>query len=66
MTGYIRNLFVYCGQGTSNLVPGLNHFGSVVATLAKPLRNEGGILVADNWYSSISLANYLKDKNTDY
>lgn len=66
MTGYVWNFSVYCGQGTCNLLPGLDHSGSVVVTLAKPLLKEGRILVADNWYSSIPLATYLKKENTDY
>ena len=66
MTGYVWNISIYCGKGTKNIITGLDHPGSVVVTLAESLLNEGRLLVADNWYSSIPLANYLREKNTEY
>ena len=62
MTGYVLNILIYCGKGTENIITGLDHPGSVVVTLAESLLNEGRLLVADNWYSSIPLANYLRKK----
>ena len=49
-----------------NVIAGLDYPGSIVVTLAEPLLNEEILLMADNWYSSISLANYLREKNTEY
>ena len=66
MTGYVWNISIYCGKGKENVTAGLDHLGSIVVTLAEPLLNEGRLLVADNWYSSIPLANYLREKNTEY
>ena len=62
MTEYVWNISIYCGKGKENILAGLDHPGSIVVTLAKPLLNEGRLLVADNWYSSIPLANYLREK----
>ena len=56
MTGYIWNFSIYCGKGAGEIVDGLDHPGSVLVSLAALLLNEGRLIVADNWYSSIPLA----------
>ena len=66
MTGYIWNFSIYCGKGTGEIVDGLDHPGSLLVSLAAPLLNEGRLIVADNWYSSIPLAKYLQQLNTEY
>ena len=66
MTGYIWNFSIYCGKGTSEIVDGSDHPGSLLVSLAAPLLNEGRLIVADNWYSSIPLAKYLQQRNTEY
>ena len=66
MTGYIWNFSIYCGKGTGEIVDGLDHPGSLLVSLAAPLLNEGRLIVADNWYSSIPLAKYLQQRNTEY
>ena len=63
MTGYIWNFSIYCGKGTGEIVDGLDHSGSLLVSLAAPLLNEGRLIVADNWYSSIPLAKYLQQRN---
>ena len=62
MTGYVWNISIYCGKETENLIAGLDHPGLIVVIFAESLLNEGRLLVVDNWYSSISLANYLREK----
>ena len=66
MTGYIWNFSIYCGKGTGEIVDGLDHPGSFLVSFAAPLLNEGRLIVADNWYSSIPLAKYLQQRNTEY
>ena len=66
MTGYIWNFFIYCCKGTGEIVDGLDHPGSLLVSLAAPLLNEGRLIVAYNWYSSIPLAKYLQQRNTEY
>ena len=66
MTGYIWNFSIYCGKGTGEIVDGLDHPGSLLVSLVAPLLNEGRLIVADNWYSSIPLAKYFQQRNTEY
>ena len=66
MAGYIWNLSIYCGKGTGEIIDGLDHPGSLLVSLAAPLLNEGRLIVADNWYSSIPLAKYLQQRNIEY
>ena len=66
MTGYVWDFSIYCGNGKEIKIDGLDHSGSIVVSLAEPLLNEGRLLVADNWYSSIALAKYLCERNTEY
>ena len=66
MSGYVWDFSIYCGNGNETTIDGLNHSGSIVVRLAEPLLNEGRLLVADNWYSSIALAKYLCERNTEY
>ncbi|CAG4980530.1 unnamed protein product [Parnassius apollo] len=40
--------------------------GTVVVSLAELLLDEGRILIADNYYTSIPLARYLKERKTDF
>lgn len=66
MSGFIWNASVYCGKGSGNKRPGLDHSGSVIIDLGEKLLNCGRLFVADNWYSSIELAKYLKANDTEY
>ena len=66
MTGYIWNFSIYCGKSTGEIVDGLDHSESVLVSLAAPLWNEGRLIVAGNWYSSIPLAKHLQQRNTKY
>lgn len=60
---YTWSYIVYAG--TTGVIDNLDKPGSVVVKLCQPLLNEGRILFADNYYTSLSLANYLKDRQTD-
>lgn len=44
---------------------GLDKPGSVLVRLCEPLLGEGRMIVADNYYTSLPLATYLKNRNTD-
>lgn len=63
-TGYIWSYKVYSGE--DQIIEGLDKPGSVVITLAEDLLNEGRLLVTDNYYTSVSLARYLKQQKTDF
>ena len=52
-------------SGASSAIEGLDKPGSVVAKLCEPLLYQGRIIFADNFYTSLLLAIYLKDRNTD-
>lgn len=52
-------------SGISHQLDGLDKPGSVVVQLTEPLLGEGRIIVADNYYTSLPLAEYLKTRNTD-
>lgn len=63
-TGYTWSYKVYSGEDT--VVEGLDKPGSVVAALAQDVLNEGRLLVTDNYYTSVRLARYLKQRRTDF
>ncbi|CAG5046445.1 unnamed protein product [Parnassius apollo] len=52
-------------SGISHQLEGLDKPGSTVAQLTEPLLDAGRIIVADNYYTSLPLAEYLKGRNTD-
>lgn len=52
-------------SGHTDTIESLDKPGSVVVKLSQGLLNEGRVIVADNYYTSVSLATYLKNKNTD-
>ncbi|CAD7093674.1 unnamed protein product [Hermetia illucens] len=51
--------------GASIQYEGLDKPGTVVAKLCEPLLDQGRVLIADNYYTSVPLAKYLKDHKTD-
>nr|CAH7755186.1 unnamed protein product [Callosobruchus chinensis] len=62
--GYTWNIRIYAGKES-------NEYGSSVATnvvikLSEGLLNSGRTIVADNYYTSLELANILLDKQTHY
>lgn len=52
-------------SGLSQQIEGLDKPGSTVVQLTEPLLDAGRIVVADNYYTSLPLAEYLKGRNTD-
>jgi hypothetical protein len=52
-------------SGISHQLEGLDKPGSTVVQLTEPLLDAGRIIVADNYYTSLPLAEYLKSRNTD-
>lgn len=52
-------------SGISEQLEGLDKPGSTVIRLIEPLLNDGRMIVADNYYTSIPLAIYLKERRTD-
>lgn len=60
---YTWSYAIHAGSGTS--IEGLDKPGTIVVKLCLPLPNEGRLIVADNYYTGLSLAKYLKDKKTD-
>jgi hypothetical protein len=63
LNGFVWSFRIYSGQDPRT--DGLDKPGSVVISLGKELLNEGRLFVTDNYYTSIPLALYLKDHNTD-
>ncbi|KAJ8932017.1 hypothetical protein NQ314_015025 [Rhamnusium bicolor] len=61
--GFVWNFKIYCGNDPT--IETLDKPGSVVVTLGEKLLNEGRLFITDNWYTSIPLAIYLKNRNTD-
>ncbi|CAH2084240.1 unnamed protein product [Euphydryas editha] len=61
--GYVWSYEIYDGQ--SKKIEGLDLSGSIVVRLAQELLNEGRLIVTDIYYTSLLLADYLKDRNTD-
>ena len=62
-SGYTWSYRIYSGE--ERQIPGLDKPGSVVISLCDELLNEGRLLFTDNWYTSIPLAKYLKQRRTD-
>ncbi|XP_045449957.1 piggyBac transposable element-derived protein 4-like [Melitaea cinxia] len=60
---YTWSYSIHAGSGSA--IEGLDKPGSVVVRLCHPLLNEGRLIVADNYYTGIALARYLKDRHTD-
>lgn len=62
--GYSYNTIVYTGKEGNNREQ--NHGQKTVLRLIRGLENEGRIVVADNFYSSVGLAEELLTKKTFY
>lgn len=62
--GYTWSYKIYCGL--DDQVEDLDKPGSVVVNLSRDLLNEGRILIADNYYTSVPLARFLKTQKTDF
>ncbi|KAJ8936250.1 hypothetical protein NQ314_012437 [Rhamnusium bicolor] len=58
--GFVWNLTVYMGKNIK--LPGLDHPGSVVISLMEKLLGSNRLLITDNYYTSIPLAQYLYDR----
>ena len=61
-TGYMYNFAIYCGA-----TPGVTEHGlgaSVVRTMTEPVLEKGHFLFFDNYFSTVSLAQFLRTKNT--
>ncbi|KAJ8939812.1 hypothetical protein NQ314_010973 [Rhamnusium bicolor] len=58
--GFVWNLTVYTGKNIK--LPGLDHSGSVVISLMEKLLGSNRLLITDNYYTSIPLAQYLYDR----
>ena len=61
--GFVWSFQVYSGQ--DSCIDGLDKPGSIVINLGKELLNEGRLFITDKFYTSIPLALYLKEHNTD-
>lgn len=61
--GYVWKYKVYCGQDPQ--IPNLDKPGSVIVELCEDLLDQGRLIIADNWYTSIPLAEYLLTRKTD-
>lgn len=61
--GFVWGYEIYCGQ--SQKVFDLDISGSIVARLAESLLDEGRLIITDNFYTSIPLAEFLKSRCTD-
>lgn len=61
--GYVWKYKVYSGQDPQ--IDNLDKPGSVVVNLCEELLDQGRMIVADNWYTSLPLANYLLQRKTD-
>ncbi|XP_063628187.1 piggyBac transposable element-derived protein 4-like [Cydia splendana] len=64
--GYTLNVIVYTGKNEGENQREMNHGQNVVMKLLKDYENEGRIVIADNFYSSIGLAEALLDLKTFY
>lgn len=70
-TSYLYNAYVYCGRDTDGigLLPEEKRFSKPtqsVIRLAKPLFNTRRNITADNWFSSVELAELLFSKGLTY
>lgn len=61
--GFVWEYEIYCG--ISQRVYDLDLSGSIVARLAENLLDEGTLIITDNFYTSVPLANFLKTRRTD-
>lgn len=61
--GYVLNMIIYSGKGTVTSEEH-GHAFSVVQELLTPYIGKGHTVYIDNFYSSVSLAKYLIQKNT--
>lgn len=61
--GYVWKYKVYCGQDPQ--ISSLDKPGSVIVELCEDLLDQGRMIIADNWYTSIPLAEYLLTRKTD-
>lgn len=64
-SGYLYNAYIYCGKdsdgvGLSSEQKKLLKPSQSVIRLAKPIYNSNRCIIADNWFSSIELAQSLK------
>ncbi|XP_045449138.1 piggyBac transposable element-derived protein 4-like [Melitaea cinxia] len=61
--GFVWEYEIY--YGISQRVYDLDLSGSIVARLAENLLDEGRLIITDNFYTSVPLANFLKTRRTD-
>lgn len=61
--GYVWKYKVYTGQDPQ--IANLDKPGSVVVELCEELLDQGRMIIADNWYTSLPLAQYLLQRKTD-
>ncbi|XP_047538573.1 piggyBac transposable element-derived protein 4-like [Vanessa atalanta] len=61
--GYTLGYQIYHGE--SRQCHGLDTSGSIVIQLAEEFLDQGRLIVTDNYYTSIPLAEFLKSRNTD-
>lgn len=54
---------IYCGTGLT--LRTLDKLGTVVVNLADSLLDEGRLIITDNFYTSVSLTEYLYSRKTD-
>lgn len=62
--GYTYNTILYTGKGDTG--PEQNHGHKTVMRLFRGLENVGRLVIADNFYSSVGLAEELLNKSTYY
>lgn len=62
--GYTWNYKVFSGD--NEVTACLDKPGSLVVKLGQDLLNEGRIFITDNYYTSVLLAKYLKERSTDF
>jgi hypothetical protein len=61
--GYTWDYKVYAAE--NKVINPLDKTGSLVIQLGQDILNEGRLIVTDNYYTSVPLAKYLKERNTD-
>ncbi|CAG5050168.1 unnamed protein product [Parnassius apollo] len=62
--GYVWKYIVYSGQDPQ--ISNLDKPGSVIIELCEDLLDQGRMIIADNWYTSIPLAEYLLQRPNLY
>lgn len=65
-TCYLLDSEIYLGKKTGDPVRAKNVGENVVKNLAEPYLYSNRIITADNFFSSVPLANFLYSKNTEY